>query len=320
MDSYIYFAIGLILLPIGSEILVRGAVGLAERWGISPLVVGLTIVAFGTSAPELLVSLNAALKGSAPLAVGNVVGSNIANIMLILGISGLIYPMVCKPDRFLKDSGTLLSFTIFFVAFILDGTLERWQGGLLFSFLIFYLVFTYFQEMAAKEGTREHEEEVHEFEGMAQKSMPYLWGAVALGLAGVLFGADFLVTGATDIARAAGVSEEIIGLTMVAIGTSLPELATTVAASLRRHNDMALGGIIGSNIFNLLGILGITAVVTPLEVPAQILRVDIWVMAAATIILIPFMLSGRRLDRVEAGAFLFMYIAYITLQYTGAIG
>ncbi|KAA5607666.1 calcium/sodium antiporter [Roseospira marina] len=308
---------GIALLPLGSNTLVSGAVAMSERLGVSPLLVALTVVAFGTSLPELVVCLQAALTNAPGIAVGNVVGSNIANILLILGAAAILKPIACDPRTGVQDGLVMIAATVLFGALALGGVIPRWHGLIMLGLLAAYVVFAYRREAAGPHPGDTHLTEVEEFEGLKNRSWAVIIGAILLGLVGVIAGANLLVTGAVDIARSLGVSEEVIGLTMVALGTSLPELAVAVAAAMKGQSDMALGNVVGSNIFNILAILGATAVVVPVVIPDQILHFDLWAMAAVSILLIPIMLTGRRIGRVEAGLFLLAYGGYTTIQYLG---
>ena len=314
-----YFQViaGFVLLLGGAEFLVRGAVALSNRLGVSPLVIGMTVVAFGTSAPELVVSLNAALSGSAGLALGNVVGSNIANILLVLGATGLVAPIIISPGALIRDGMALLGGSLLFTGLCWRGEIVGWGGGVLLIFFAAFLGYSYWRETHGADDAAEiHLKEAEEYQDLPD-SLWIAWGALLAGLAGVIYGADLLVEGGTAIARAAGVSEEVIGLTLIAFGTSLPELAASVVAAFRKHTDLALGNVVGSNLFNVLGVIGTVAVVTPLQVPTQILTFDLWVMIGATVLLIPFLATGLRLSRTEAVIFLAGYVAYIAAQAYG---
>ena len=313
---YVQLAAGLILLLCGGEALVRGGVSVASRLGISPLVIGLTLVGFGTSMPELVASLQAAFLGSPGIAVGNVVGSNIANILLILGLSAAILPLAIGRDAFRRDGVVLLGSSLLMLAVVLTGALSRWAGVVFVGLLAAYTLFALWSERSGRDPAAAA---VHgaEASDAASKSLSLPIGILLAlgGIASVVFGADLLVTGAIEVARAADISETVIGLTLVAIGTSLPELVTSVMAALRRHGDVAFGNIVGSNIFNVLGIAGVTAIVHPLDVPAQIVRFDIWAMLAATALLILFSMTGWRISRREGGVFLVAYAAYLAAQF-----
>ncbi|MCF8480622.1 MAG: calcium/sodium antiporter [Rhodospirillum sp.] len=311
-----FFVAGLVLLPLGAEIMVRGAVAISERMGVSPLVVGLTVVAFGTSLPELVVSLRAALSGSEGIAIGNVVGSNIANILLILGVAAVLSPITVKKGHYVSDGTIMCGVTLLFIPLALSGTVVWWQGLAMIALLVAYLVWSYWREKQG-EGPG-FADEVTEMEGMAGKSWGMILVATVGGLIGVMVGAELLVTGAVSIARGFGVPEEVIGLTMVAFGTSLPELATAVAAAMKRHAELAVGNIIGSNIFNILAILGITSVVTPLPISPGILAFDMWVMVISALILMPLFLFGIRMGRVVGVAFVAGYVAFIFTVYNAS--
>jgi len=318
LDPIVSVLVGLALLAVGGESLVRGAVGAARALGVSPLLIGLTLVGFGTSTPELVTSLQAAARGSPGLAVGNVVGSNIANILLILGVAALIRPIRFDPRAFSRDGVALALATLACLAAVLFGRLTPWIGAGFLAALVVYLVVSWLQERRAAPGDPEAMRLEAETEAVVPahpKVLPGL-GLAIVGILLTILGARVLVDGAIDVARAHGVSETMIGLTVVAVGTSLPELVASVAAALRGRADVAFGNVVGSNIYNILGILGITAVVSPLEVPPEIARVDVWVMvAAATLILAQ---RNFRLGRREALVLLTCYGLYVTALVAGA--
>ena len=307
----LHISVGLVLLMSGGELLVRGSVALARRFGVSPLLIGLTLVGFGTSTPELITSLQAALVGSPGIAVGNVIGSNIANILLILGLAAAISPLACRPAAFYRDGTVLAGSAIACAAAALGGTLGRAPGAVFLALLAAYVVFTYLRERRAPDASAA----MHMGEAdLAEPAPKAFWLALTFAVGGIaltIFGARFLVTGAIGLAAAAGISEAVIGLTVVAVGTSLPELVTSVMAVLRRQGDIAVGNIVGSNIYNVLGILGLTALVQPLSVPPQILSLDLWVMLAVTGLLIAFVVTGWRLSRAEGGLLLAGYLSYL---------
>ncbi len=311
----IYFLVvgGFFLLLAGAEIMLRGAVGLTEKFGISKLVVGMTVVAFGTSAPELLVSLNATLSGSSGLAIGNIVGSNVANILLILGVAGLLMPIASEPGTLKRDGWMLLLGTGLFMALTYRDEIDLIGGLILLAYFIGFLVYSYRREKQGVDAAGEmYEHKVDDVEGVPHNLLKIMI-FLALGFAGLIYGAEILVEGGVAIARTFGVSETVIGLTVIAFGTSLPELAASVVAALRKHANVAVGTVVGSNIFNVVGIVGVVAVITPMEVPARVVNFDIWIMAAATLILMPFMIGRReRLGRFEAFLFLVAYLIYIT--------
>jgi cation:H+ antiporter len=305
---------GLVLLLGGGEALVRGSVAAATRLGVSKLVIGLTLVGFGTSMPELVASLQAALSGAPGVAVGNVVGSNIANVALILGLSAAILPMTVNRRALARDGTVLILASLAMVAVVLTGWMGRGAGLAFVVVLLAYTGGTYLAERRRPSPAGDvYAGEAAEVAAPGM-SMPaaLLWALG--GIAGVVLGADFLIGAAISIARAAGLSETVIGLTLVAVGTSLPELVTSVMAALRRHGDVAFGNVVGSNIFNILGIAGTTALVTPLRVPAQIAVLDIWVMLAAAGLLAAFAATAGRIGRAEGGVLLLGYLAYLAVQ------
>ena len=299
--------IGLVLLVAGAEYTVKGAVAIANKLKIPMIIVGLTIVALGTSLPEFIVSVKAALAGSAGISIGNVVGSNIANILLILGAAAALYPIKCRRRIFLKNFKFLFLVTTMFVAFAMSGKFIIWQGlimlGLLFAFI--YHNYKNSSKVAVSEDS---------LSPIAHKSWLYVTSITVAGLVAIMYGADFLVNGATTIAKIWGVSDEIIGLTIVAVGTSLPELATTIVAALKKQNDVALGNIIGSNIWNIVFIMGFTSVVIDVPVSKQFMYYDVWVMFISTLLLYPVMMTKARMNRVEGTVFASVYILYLLSQ------
>ncbi len=304
---------GLVLLLVGGELLVRGSVAVASRLGVSPLLIGLTLVGFGTSTPELVASLQAAHLGAPGIAIGNVVGSNIANILLILGISAIILPVATTKEAFRRDGSVLVAASLIMVAVVLTGTLGRLAGSFFLGLLAAYTIYSYSNEQrrfaagpAAAAAAAEAPHGISLGAGLA---------LAVCGIAGVVFGAGLLVDAAIEIARELGLSEVVIGLTLVAVGTSLPELVTSVVAAIRRQGDVAFGNIVGSNIFNILGIAGATAVYVPLAVPPEIAALDIWVMLAAAIILVVFAVTGWRVNRWEGGLLLAGYAAYLAVLF-----
>ncbi|WP_366655498.1 calcium/sodium antiporter [Fodinicurvata sp. EGI_FJ10296] len=311
MSVYLELLLGLILLVAGGDALVRGAVALARRFGISPLLIGLTLVGFGTSTPELVTSIQAAFAGSPGIAVGNVVGSNIANILLILGVAAVISPLVVARAAFLRDGTVSVLVAVLCVGMILVGDLGRVVGLVSVGLLAAYVIYTYRAERVGSSPSAV----VHQSEAtLAEPGPRSVWVAAAFTVGGLVLtivGARFLVSGAIDLSQAAGVPETVVGLTVVAIGTSLPELVTSIIAALRRQSDVALGNIIGSNIYNVLGILGVTAIVHPISVPPSIAAVDVWVMLAATLGMVAFAVTGSRISRAEGGIFVAAYIGYV---------
>ncbi len=304
--DYLYILIGLVGLFFGGEALVRGSVAIAERLGISKLVIGLTIVGFGTSMPELLVSMNAALAGSSDIALGNVVGSNTANILLILGVSAMVYPISNWDKNVRRDAIVALAVAVLTLILVQFAVIGRLAGLLMIGALGLYLWSIFAQEKLAPSQITD-EGDPHRAPGL---SPLMAGGAVVLGLILLVTGADFLVDGATNIARALGISEAVIGLTIVAVGTSLPELATSVSAALRKQSDVALGNVVGSNIFNVLGILGLTAFVHPVGVGAGFASFDAPVMLAVTLLLAGLLFFAKVIDRRIGGAMVAAYLAY----------
>ncbi len=309
---------GLAALYFGGELLVRGSVSLARRLGVSPLLIGITLVGFGTSTPELVTSLDAALRGSAGIAVGNVVGSNTANILLILGLAALLSPIVCDPRAFRRDAGMVLVAALAAVAASLWGSIGVATGAVFLALLLVYLVHTYRSERLNHSASAE----LHAAEATLAEPGPHAtWLSLSFAVGGIALtigGAHLLVNGAVDLAQTLGVSDTVIGLTIVAIGTSLPELVASVVAARRRQGDIALGNVLGSNIYNILGILGVTAIVRPLEIPPRILGLDIWVMLGATLLLIGFATIRSRLSRRKGLAFLGLYGLYVAWLAQGA--
>lgn len=299
-----FVAGGLALLLGGGECLVRGAVGLARSLGVSPLVIGLTVVAFGTSAPELVVSLQAALGGHPDIVLGNVVGSNNANILLIAGAAAAIRAIAAEPGAVRRDGAALVAATLAFIGLCLFGELGFGAGLALAAALAAWIAWSF--RSARRRGSGGE----GEIEAAPRGAALALLLTLA-GIAGVLLGARLLIDGAVEVARAAGLSEAVIGLTLIAFGTSLPELAAAGMAALRGHGDIALGNVMGSNLFNMLGIAGVTAMAAPVPVPAELLRLDLWVMLAATLLLLAAMRGGRRIGRLEGGALAGAYALYI---------
>lgn len=316
---------GFILLLLGGEILVKGSVALARRLKMPPLIIGIVLVGFGTSMPELVTCVAAALEGSPDLAVGNVVGSNTANILLVAGVGAVMVPIVTPVSEFKRDGTAVAVSTLAFVIIaLLWGDVGRLTGALFFLSLLGYVAFIYFSEKAKLKRVEEKHivEELKELETfMGKKLTLHLSAMLAVGgITLTVLGAKLLVTGAISLAQSAGISEAVIGLTIVAIGTSLPELVTAVVAGLRNHGDVSLGNILGSNIYNILGILGITALVDPLVIPAEILRFDLWVMILATIMLAVFALRKMNITRIEGGILLATYAVYLYILYVGQSG
>ncbi len=313
----LYVLGGLALLAAGGEALVRGAVALAERMSISPVFIGLTVVAIGTSTPELTVAIDAAMRGTPDIAIGSIVGSNLSNILLVLGLTALIQPIACEPRTVVRDGLFLLAVSFGFAMVALTGYVTVAQGAAMLGLLALYLVYSYWAETVRRVPSyARRSAEVEEYSGIPPSFLVAL-PAILVGLAGVIYGADLLVTGAANIARAAGISDAVIGLSLVAVGTSLPELAISALAAFRGHAGVAVGNIIGSNISNILLIVGTTAAIGGVPVAEQIGRYDVWIMVAATAAMIPVMLRGGRISRGEGMAFLVAYGLYLASIFLG---
>ncbi|WP_186396927.1 calcium/sodium antiporter [Stappia sp. TSB10GB4] len=298
--------LGLALLFLGGDFLVRGAVVLAARLRISPLLIGLTVVGFGTSMPELLVSLNAALAGLPDIAIGNVVGSNTANILLILGLTLVVAPLSSRLPGLRRDLLAMLASAALLALIAPGGVLRPWHGLLFLALLAAYL--TYSAIRGRSQGATLPDT------GTALTLWQML-GFIAAGLAALVFGADFLVQGATSLAVRIGVPDAVIGLTIVAVGTSLPELATSVVAAMKRQPEIAVGNVVGSNIFNILGILGVTAALAPIPVAPQMARFDIPVMLAVTLVIAALLAVAPRVPRLVGLALLAAYGWYCTVLF-----
>ncbi len=314
-------AIGLVILVIGGELVVRGASGLALSLGISPIVIGLTVVAFGTSAPELMVSLGAAFDGSPDIAVGNVVGSNIYNILMVLGVAALIRPLVVRQQLVRFDVPLVILASLLLWIMVLDGMLAPLEGIFLVGILATYMV------ISVRSGRRESPSVALEYRVAlesthAPRSRIMDIVLFVLGLAALVIGAQALVGGATSMARTFGIPELVIGLTVVAIGTSLPELVTSVVAAIRGQRDIAVGNVVGSNLFNILGVLGLTAVVAPGGIPVaqSAVAFDIPVMIGVAVACLPLLFTGNILRRWEGALFVAYAVIYTTYLVLGATG
>ncbi|HEY9051309.1 MAG TPA: calcium/sodium antiporter, partial [Gammaproteobacteria bacterium] len=301
MMNFLFLAVGVTLLTVGGEALIRGSLAAAIRLGVSPLLSGLVIVGFGTSAPELVVSIDAAIHEQPDIAIGNVVGSNISNILLILGLCALISPLAVKPLALRRDAVTVVAASILFLVLVGGSALARTDGVIFLIALLAYLIWAYRSErFHAAPSAELHKAEAEELTALP-KSVVWIVMAVMIGLFMLIAGSQVLLKGAIGIAEHFGVSEAVIGLTLVAVGTSLPELSISVIAALRRHADVAVGNILGSNIFNLLGILGVSALLQPLPVHERILNFDQWIMLGTSVLLLLFLYTGHRLSRLEGG-------------------
>jgi cation:H+ antiporter len=314
--NVLMFLAGLAALVIGANLLVRGASKLALSFGISPLVVGLTIVAMGTSAPEVAVSVGAVMGGKTDIAIGNVVGSNIFNVLFILGMSALITPLVVNIQLIRQEVPIMIGASLLLLALGLDGRLSFFNAALLFGLLIAYTVFLIVQSRReTKAAQDEYAEEVKPAQAGAWDSrLPAQIGLIAMGLLALVFGSEWLVTASIAFAKALGVSDLVIGLTIVAAGTSMPEVATSITAALKGERDIAVGNVVGSNTFNILGCLGISGMVSGdlgLVMAPALLNFDIWVMLAVALACLPVFLTGREIARWEGGVFVLYYAAYV---------
>lgn len=313
------------MLIAGGELLIRGSVGVARWLKLPPSIVGLTVVAFGTSAPELIVAIEATIEGSPDIVTGNVIGSNIANVLLVLGAAALIAPIKTEMRMINRDGLFMIGASAFLAGICLTREIGLFIGlGMIGAYLC-YIGYSYWSERIAPppqqvDATGSQEPEPHKFDddtGDVPTKPLLALGTFLVGLVGLLWGADLLVDVAARLARSVGVSEAVIGLTIVALGTSLPELTAAVIAALRGQSALALGNVVGSNITNILLILGVAGTVAPLQIAAQIARLDVWVMLAVSVVLIPVLVSGRVLSRVEAVFFLVCYGVYTFALYTG---
>lgn len=314
--NLLLFMAGLVALVLGASLLVRGASKLALSVGVSPLVVGLTVVAFGTSAPEVAVSVGAVLDGKMDIAVGNVVGSNIFNVLFILGVSALIVPLVVNVQLIRQEVPIMIGASLLLLALGMDGTLSFWDGAFLFALLIAYTAFLVIQSRKQTQAARD------EYAQENQAAAPGSWDSklavqivlIVAGLVALVIGSQWLVDASIAFAKALGVSDLVIGLTIVAAGTSMPEVATSITAAIKGERDIAVGNVVGSNTFNILGCLGVSGLVSGdlglLMAPA-LLSFDLWVMLAVALACLPIFMSGREIARWEGGVFVAYYAAYV---------
>jgi len=314
--NLVLFLGGLAALVLGANLLVRGASKLALSFGISPLVVGLTVVAFGTSAPEVAVSVGAALEGQTDIALGNVVGSNIFNVLFILGVSALITPLVVNVQLIRQEVPIMIGASLLLLALSLDGTLGVVDGAVLFALLIAYTLFLIVQSrretQVAQDGYARENRPAEA--GAWDAKLPAQIALIVAGLVALVFGSEWLVTASVAFARALGVSDVVIGLTIVAAGTSMPEVAASITAAIKGERDIAVGNVVGSNTFNILGCLGLSSLVAGsggLGVASSILAFDIWVMLAVALACLPVFMSGREIARWEGAVFVAYYVAYV---------
>jgi cation:H+ antiporter len=304
MLAYFLLFLGLAILLAGGKILVDGASGIALKLGMSAGLIGLTIVAFGTSAPELLVSVNAALKGNSDISIGNVIGSNIANIALVLGMSGLVYPILIKRNHLKFEYLITLLVSFLFFGLSYNGVISTLEGILLFGLFIGFNVYLF---KTSSNDDSEVVEIVHAKNLSWFKSIIYFIG----GIIGLYLGSELLVENAVSISREFGISERIIGVTIIAIGTSLPELITSVIAAISKQTDLALGNILGSNIMNILSIIGLTAIIKPIGVSLEFINSDFFWMLGITLFLFPLMKIKMRVSKIEGALLLLSYGAYL---------
>jgi cation:H+ antiporter len=318
--------LGLTVLIVGGEFLVKGAVGIAKKFHLSPLVIGMTIVSFGTSAPELIVSAKAALGGNPDIALGNVIGSNIANIALVLGVTILIFPMIVDRNSKVIDWPMMMFSTVMFYIFAQDGFIATWEGIILFLALIafIYYIISNSRKKVKKVSSRGvgkvKDDIVEDYTllsldevSVPDKPRPFVKSILFLliGLVGLYFGAEWLLEGAVNIAREFGMEERVIGVTIVAFGTSVPELVTSGVAAFRKETDISIGNLIGSNIFNIMCVLGITAMIKPVNVSDQIIHSDmIWMLGIAAMLL-PLMIIGKKMGRLKGVMLVGTYVVYI---------
>ena len=299
----IFLIIGSAMLFYGAEFIVKGGSQLARYFGLSPIVIGLTVVAFGTSLPELVVSIVAAIGGSSPIAIGNVVGSNIANVGLVLGISSLIFPIKINLSQIKNDLIIYIFVCLMFSAFCMNGSISRQEGLILFLSVLIYTWYSFYYS-----SSKNNDEDVNE---KNPSNLRMLFILIISGITLLSFGANLFVKGAIDIARYFGISEIVIGMTIVALGTSLPELATSVIASFRKEHAISIGNIVGSNLFNLLSVIGIVSLVSPIESPKEILFFEIPYMIIYGLILFPIGMLKQPIHRLTAAFLLIGYLLFI---------
>jgi cation:H+ antiporter len=302
---YLFLVLGLVILLAGGKYLVDGASGLAARFGLSPGLIGLTVVAFGTSAPELLVSVNAAIKGNSEIALGNVIGSNIANISLVLGISAILYPIAIYRSVLKLDYlATLLASILFFIL-AYNGIISRIEGVFLFAIMLL-LNWYFFRKLSHTEQISSTDEDL----GKRKPLVLHLFFLI-IGILGLYYGSDKFVDSAVEISQIFGVSERIIGITVIAIGTSLPELVTSIIAAIKKETDIAIGNILGSNLMNILAIIGITSMISPIPVADIFLKQDFIWMLGLTLLLFPILRSKLQISRWEGLVLVLVYLLYI---------
>lgn len=314
--SIFWLVLGIVLLVGGAEVMLRGATALAKRLGVPTFIIGLTVVAFGTSMPELATGIGAVLKGQSELITGTVVGSNIANIGLVLGLAAIIKPAQVRGGVVRREVPMLIVVTIAFVIALFGSSISRIEASLLTVGFVAFIAWTLYasKNLDPEDAALALEaEEAEHTEPRKPMNVLVCLAFVIAGLGSMVLGSDRAVVGATALAEAVGVPPFVIGLTMVALGTSLPEVVTTVMAALKGHSDLAVGNVLGSNIFNILCVMGISGLIGPLEVPQIAIRRDAWVMLALTVILLPVMLTRFKVSRLEGGFLMAAYVVYIAL-------
>lgn len=309
MNDYLLLIIGLAVLILSGDFLVKGAVGISLKLNITPLIVGLTVVSFGTSAPELFASIKAANLGNPGIAIGNVVGSNIANLGLVLGITAMIFPVVVARKILKQDWTVMIYASLLFFALGWDGELNYIDGIVMIVSLLVYLGFLYFSNK------KSNSQDEGELEGAEAKSKSYsvLFLFLGAGFVGLYFGAEWFLKGAISIAEKNNIDDYIIGVTVVAFGTSVPELATSAIAAYRKQSDISIGNLIGSNIFNIFAVLGITSLIKPLPVPGEVLNNNIYWMLGVALIIFPMVYFNKKINRFNGFVLFGIYVAYIVI-------
>lgn len=317
--TYLMLILGLATLIVGGEFLVSGAVGIAKKAQISTLVIGMTVISFGTSAPELIVSIKAALEGNPEIAIGNVVGSNIANIALVLGITVMIFPIVVDRNSKIIDWPMMMMASLLFYVFALyfpngEYVIDRWEGMILFGILVVFTTLLIRNSRKKNKSVQAEDLDIEEStETENQPSVLMSVGKVLIGLVGLYFGAEWLLSSSIELATQFGMSKSVIGITIVAFGTSVPELVTSAVAAFKKETDISIGNLIGSNLFNIMAVVGVTSMVKPIQVDEAVIHSDMIWMLAISLGLMPLMLIGKKLSRVEGFILFTTYVTYITL-------
>ena len=304
--DFLWLIVGLTVLIFSGDYLVKGAVGVAEKFKISPLVIGMTVVSFGTSAPELFVSIKAAYDGSPDLAIGNVIGSNIANIALVLSITVLIFPIIVDRNSKIVDWPMMMFSSILFYVFSLDNVISPLEGGIMVAIL---LIFTFLLIRNSRKLNLNLDDDIDGTPANMWLTTLYLLG----GLVGLKFGADWFVEGAKGVAKSFGMSDKVIGVTIVAFGTSVPELVASGVAAFRKQTDISLGNLVGSNIFNIMIVIGITSLIMPIQVAESVMSFDMYWMLGIAVALYPMMFIGKKMGRIHGLILLSAYVTYIVL-------